>query len=184
MNFNRRVLLILGLGALAVIIPSVTLLFGAGKTMSAQAASPALAVATDEATSSASEIAAASPPAKYLPYRNQQYHFSVYYPPDLKVQTYDESGDAFTVALQDLTGTAGFEVYVTPYSGTQVTEARFKTDEPSGTFNQPTHVTVDGVPATAFYGSNSAMGDTREIWLPHARPRFPAPARAQLLDRS
>ena len=91
----------------------------------------------------------------------------MYYPPDLKVQTYDESGDAFTVALQDLTATAGFEVYVTPYSGTRVTEARFKTDEPSGTFNQPTHVTVDGVPATAFYGSNSAMGDTREIGFIH-----------------
>jgi hypothetical protein len=107
------------------------------------------------------------PAAGYLPYRNQQYHFSVYYPPDLKVQTYDESGDALTVALQDLTATAGFEVYVTPYSGAQITEARFKTDEPSGAFNQPTNVLIDGVQATMFYGSNSVMGDTREIWFIH-----------------
>jgi hypothetical protein len=61
----------------------------------------------------------------------------------------------------------GFEVYVTPYSGAQITEQEFKLDEPSGVENQPTHVTIDGVPATAFYGSNSAMGDTREIWFIH-----------------
>jgi hypothetical protein len=28
-------------------------------------------------------------------------------------------------------------------------------------------VTIDGVPATMFYGSNSVMGDTREIWFIH-----------------
>jgi hypothetical protein len=51
MNLNRRVSLTLGLIALGIIICSGALLFGAGKTTSAQAASPALAVATDEATS-------------------------------------------------------------------------------------------------------------------------------------
>jgi hypothetical protein len=61
----------------------------------------------------------------------------------------------------------GFEVYVTPYSGTQITEQEFKLDEPSGVENQPTHVTIDSVPATMFYGSNSVMGDTREIWFIH-----------------
>jgi hypothetical protein len=32
-----------------------------------------------------------------------------------------------------------------------------------------TAVIIDGVPATAFYGSNSVMGDTREIWFIHGR---------------
>jgi hypothetical protein len=78
-----------------------------------------------------------------------------------------DTPEAFTVALQDPANNDGFEVYVTPYSGTQVTEQEFKLDEPSGVDNQPTHVAVDGVPATMFYGSNSVMGDTREIWFIH-----------------
>jgi hypothetical protein len=56
---------------------------------------------------------------------------------------------------------------VTPYSGALITEQEFKLDEPSGVDNQPTHVTVDGVPATMFFGNNSVMGDTREIWFIH-----------------
>jgi hypothetical protein len=143
---------------------SGALLFGAGSSTNAQAASPALAFATDQSTTTSSEIAATPPPAGYLPYTNQQYHFSVYYPPNLQVHTYSESGDALTVALQDPTTNAGFEVYVTPTSGTQITEQEFKLDEPSGVENQPTHVTIA---ATMFYGNNSVMGDTREIWFIH-----------------
>jgi hypothetical protein len=33
---------------------------------------------------------------------------------------------------------------------------------------QPTATTIDGVPATMFYGSNSVMSDTREIWFINA----------------
>jgi hypothetical protein len=168
MNLNRRVSLTLGLIALAIIIGSGALLFGAGKTTSAQAASPALAFAT-ESTSTSSEIVAAPPPTGYLPYSNPQYHFSVYYPPNLQLHTYNEEGGGFTAAFQNPTTNVGFEVYVTPYSATQITEQEFKLDEPSGVDNQPTPVTIDGVPATMFYGSNSVMGDTREIWFIHGR---------------
>jgi hypothetical protein len=135
MNFNRRVSLILGLIVLGIIIGSGALLFGAGKTTSAQAASPALAVAADQATSASSEIPATPPPAGYLPYSNQQYHFAVYYPPNLQLHTYDEDGGGFTAAFQNPTTNVGFEVYVTPYSGTQITEQEFKLDEPSGVEN-------------------------------------------------
>jgi hypothetical protein len=167
MNFNRCVSLVLGLGALAVIIGIAALLFGASKSTSAQAASPVLALATDQATSTASKIPATPPPAGYLPYDNQHYHFSVYYPPTLQLHTYDEEGGGFTAAFQNPTTNVGLEVYVTPYSGTQITEQEFKLDEPSGVMNQPTHVTIDGVQATMFFGSNSVMGDTREIWFIH-----------------
>jgi hypothetical protein len=47
----------------------------------------------------------------------------------------------------------GFEVYVTPYSDKQITDAQFKTDEPSGIMNQLTHATIDGAPATMFYAT-------------------------------
>jgi hypothetical protein len=167
MIWTRRVSLVLGLGAVGIIIASGALLFRAGKTTSAQAASPALAFAIDQATTSASEIPATPPPVGYLPYSNPQYHFSVYYPPNLQVHTYDEERGGFTAAFQNPTTNVGFEVYVTPYSATQITEQEFKLDEPSGVGSQPTTVTIDGVPATAFYGSNSIMGDTREIWFIH-----------------
>jgi len=167
MNRNRRISLVLGIAALGIVIAFGALLFSRGTSTNAQAASPVLAFTT-EATATSSEIEAAPPPAGYLPYRNQHYHFSVFYPPDLQVQTYNEVGGGFTVAFQDPTTNVGFEVYVTPYSGSQITEARFKIDEPSGVENDPTHVTIDGVPATMFYGSNSVMGDTREIWFINA----------------
>jgi hypothetical protein len=56
---------------------------------------------------------------------------------------------------------------VTPYSDSQITEQEFKLDEPSGVENQPTPVTIDGAPATMFFGNNSIKGDTREIWFIH-----------------
>ena len=104
-------------------------------------------------------------PDGYMPYSNSQFHFSVYYPPNLQLHTYHEDGGAFTVALQDPTTNAGFEVYVTPFSGTQIDAARFKLDEPSGTFLDPTNVLIAGTRATMFFGSNPIMGDTREVWF-------------------
>ena len=80
---------------------------------------------------------------------------------------YLEAGGALTVSFQDPSTNEGFEVYATPYSGTQITQARFKLDEPSGTFQEPTNVMVDGVSETMFYGSNPILGDTREVWFIH-----------------
>ncbi len=139
--------------------------FGRATARAAQAASPALALTTNGTSSTTSEAAAIAAPSGYLLYRNQQYHFSLYYPPNLAVHTYNEAGGAFTVALQDPTTNEGFEVYVTPYSGTQITQARFKLDEPSGVMDDPTNVVIDGVQATMFYGYNPIMGDTCEVWF-------------------
>ena len=38
-------------------------------------------------------------------------------------------------------------------------------DEPSGVLQEPVNTQVDGVQATAFYGQNLQMGDTREVWF-------------------
>ena len=100
-------------------------------------------------------------------YRNNPYHFSFYYPPNLRVRSYNESGDALTVTLQDPATNEGFEVYVTPYTGTQITETRFKLDEPSGIIRERSDVMIDGVRATMFFGNNAIMGDTREVWFIH-----------------
>src|SRR5271168_5095388 len=104
MNMNRRISLGLALVALAAIIGFGMLLFSAGKTSNAQTAAPAIAFANDVATStSGATIATSVPPSGYLPYSNSQFHFSLDYPPNLQLQTYDEQGGGFTAAFQDPT---------------------------------------------------------------------------------
>lgn len=124
--------------------------------------------------SSSSDVDSSSTPlvqetalSGYLSYSNQKFHFALSYPPDLKLSTYNESGGAFTASFQDPSTNEGFEVYVTPYDMAQIDETEFKLDEPSGTFNDPTNVVIDGTQATMFYGSNAIMGDTREVWFIH-----------------
>ena len=106
-----------------------------------------------------------SVPSGYLQYTNAALHFALSYPPTLHKSTYNEAGGAFTTSFQDPSSGVGFEVYVTPYSDSQITETKFKMDEPSGVFNQPTNVVIDGIQATMFYGHNGIMGDTREVWF-------------------
>lgn len=98
-------------------------------------------------------------------YKNAAFHFSLTYPDNLQATQYQEAGNAITVSFQDPSTNEGFEIYATPYSGAQITQARFNLDEPSGTFQDPTNVVIDGTQATMFYGYNSIMGDTREIWF-------------------
>src|SRR6185295_15945975 len=76
-----------------------------------------------------------------------------------------EQGGALTVAFENLDADQQFQIYVTPYSGKQVTAERFRKDEPSGVRLQPTEILVDGARATMFFSSNSVMGDTREVWF-------------------
>ena len=106
-------------------------------------------------------------PSGYQPYTNPQFHFALDYPSNLKLHTYNEQGGGFTAVFQDPSTEEGFEVYVTPYSGTQITNKEFKLDEPSGVMQDPTNILVDGTQATMFYGYNPVMGDTREVWLIH-----------------
>jgi len=117
-----------------------------------------------DAASSTSGNVNGSPPTGDLLYSNSPFHFSLYYPSNLQVQTTNQSG-TLTVIFQDSTSGEGFEIYVMPYDSAQITESRFKLDEPSGTFVQPTNVIIDGTPATMFFGYNSLMGETREEWF-------------------
>lgn len=98
-------------------------------------------------------------------YRNAQFRFSLQYPRGLAVVEYQERGGALTVTFANGDESRSFEVYVTPYSGAQITKQRFLTDEPSGVFQEPQDVMIDGARATMFFGQNPIMGDTREVWF-------------------
>lgn len=98
-------------------------------------------------------------------YKSEAFHFSLAFPQELKVTQYTERDNAMTVTFENPDHSQEFEIYVTPYNKTQIDQARFKLDEPSGTFLQPQDVVVDGTTATMFFGRNGIMGDTREVWF-------------------
>ena len=76
-----------------------------------------------------------------------------------------QSGDAYTVAFQDPQSHGGFQVYIVPYSGAQITKDEFQKDDPSGVMINPTNIVVAGVPASMFYSTDATMGNTREVWF-------------------
>jgi hypothetical protein len=120
-------------------------------------------------TSSTSGVAAPTPPrqapAGYKEYRHVNYHFSLLYQDNLQVVAYDEDGGALTVTFQNVKTVEGFQIFVTPYDGTQISEERFKQDEPSGVRRGAQNVTIDGAQAVSFYSTNPTLGDTAEIWF-------------------
>jgi len=108
-----------------------------------------------------------TPPAGQKEYYNETYRISLFYPDTLAVKEYDENGGAMTITFQnsDTQNAEGFQIFVLPYGESQITEERFRTDEPSGIRKDPTNVSIDGVPAVSFYSTNIGLGETAEIWF-------------------
>lgn len=111
-------------------------------------------------------------PARQLPsgakeYQDARYGFSLLYPSDLAVSTFDEGGGASTITFQNVERAEGFQIFIVPYNESQVSEQRFKQDVPSGVRESLSNITVDGATAAAFYSTNTALGATREVWVVH-----------------
>ena len=119
-----------------------------------------------------SSVSTTTAPARELPpgyrqYDSPTYHFSLFYPNSLTVQEFNEGNGAATVTFQDENTVQGFQIYIVPYAGTQVSQDRFKTDEPSGVRRGLKNVTIDGATGASFYGSDPLLGNTAEIWFIH-----------------
>ena len=71
-------------------------------------------------------------PTGSVEYYNEQYRFSLFYPVALTVKEYSEGGGATTVTFQDTVNGQGFQIFIVPYSESQVSDERFKKDVPSG----------------------------------------------------
>ena len=98
-------------------------------------------------------------------YRDEAHHISLFYPAGLTFKKYDEGKGAATITFQNAATAQGFQIFVVPHNGTQVSKARFVQDIPSGVMESPLNVKVGGVAATSFYSTNQLLGDTAEIWL-------------------
>jgi hypothetical protein len=104
-------------------------------------------------------------PAGTKEYRNTHYRFALFYPKNLEVREYDEGEGARTITFQDVRTAEGFQIFVVPYTASQVSMQRFKMDEPSGVMRDPQNLNIDGAFATMFLGKNDLLGDTREVWF-------------------
>jgi len=106
-------------------------------------------------------------PDGWREYRNSTYRFSLLHPQALEVKEYPEEGNAMTITFQDIKKKEGFQLFIVPYQEPQVSEERFKKDIPSGVRIDLTNITVDSATGAAFYSSNVALGETREVWFIH-----------------
>lgn len=119
--------------------------------------------------------------ARFVPYgwreyRSTAYGFSLLYPEALQVREYIEGGNSLTVTFQNVKKGEGFQLFITPYTQEQISDARFKKDVPSGVRVSLTETTIDGATGAAFYSESVALGETREVWFIHDGFLFEATA--------
>lgn len=98
-------------------------------------------------------------------YKNEPYKFSFFYPEEMAVKEFDEGGGASAFIFENAKKGLGFQIFVVPYMGEQVSEERFLRDVPSGIRKNPSDFYIDGVLATSFYSKGLELGETWEVWF-------------------
>ena len=154
------ILLVLGVASYLFLRPSAS-----PASATAQEASSTAGASPSTTSPEMSLTDSSAPPAGWKEYSNPAYHFLLYYPPDLALTEHVEPGGEHTAVFDDSSNNYGFQIFIVPYSGTQITQARFNLDEPSGVMQSPVDVIIDGTRGTIFYSNNALMGDTRELWF-------------------
>lgn len=104
-------------------------------------------------------------PPGFKEYRNAQYRFSILVPEDLAVAHVPGEEGSATFVFQDETGTKGFQIFIAQYLEQQVSEERFRTDNPSGVRENMQDITIDGAVGASFTGAHPTLGETAEIWF-------------------
>lgn len=104
-----------------------------------------------------------------LRYRSDAFDFSLEYPKELEVAEYDEGGGSATILFQKPGAQVGFQIFVTPYDGTEITEERLRKDIPSGVVENMQEVIIgkDAVRALIFESEAPLIGASREVWFIH-----------------
>lgn len=126
-----------------------------------------ISLATSSAALPASVALPSTPqaPAGMSEYQSRQYHLALFYPSDLAVKEFNEGGGAATVTFQNPRTIKGFQIFIVPYTKSQISIEQFKKDEPSGVRENLKDITIAGAPGAAFYSKNTTLGSTYEIWF-------------------
>ncbi len=100
-----------------------------------------------------------------LQYKNIERGFTLEYPKELTYKDFDEGDTTHTIVFEDKDGEKGFQIFFTPYYGTQITQSRILKDISGGTFTEPVDIIINGsIHALAFFSASDA-GELREIWF-------------------
>ena len=127
----------------------------------------------DAATTTASVLETKAParnvPEGYKEYHNGTYHLSLFYPDNLTAHEFPEEGGAMTVTFEylDKKTASGFQIFIVPFSGGQITQERFKEDDPSGVMQNLKNIEVAGAVGASFNSQDKILGATYEIWFTH-----------------
>jgi len=115
-------------------------------------------------------------PSDFAEYYNPHYGFSILYPNNLTVAEHNEGGGAITVTFENIgqKTVEGFQIFIVPFIGDKITDARFKQDIPSGVRKNLKNIKVDGATGASFYSTDGILGDTAEVWFIHGGYLFEA----------
>lgn len=104
-----------------------------------------------------------------LRYTSRAFGFSLEYPKELSVQEYDEGEGSATILFQVPEEQKGFQLFVTPYAGTEITGERIQKDIQSGVVLNPQEVVLgkDGIRGLIFESEAPIIGKSREVWFIH-----------------
>lgn len=106
-------------------------------------------------------------PPGYKEFRSDVYVFSLLYPQDFDVRVEDEGGGASTILFENKKTIDGFQIFIVPFGGSQITDDRFKKDIPSGVRKSIQNVKIDGATGASFYSTDASLGETAEVWFIH-----------------
>ncbi len=112
-------------------------------------------------------------------YQNLLFGFSFQIPGELQLREYSE-GNTTTLVFEDKESGLGFQIFVVPYEGTEVSAERFRMDTPSGVMAEPRNIIIDGVEGSMFFSMNALLGETREVWFIHNGFLFEVTVRREL----
>ncbi len=100
-------------------------------------------------------------------YANAQYGLSLFYPTELVVTEYAESGRGHTISFDNADGREGFQIYVIPYQESQIKTSQIEEDTHGTATGTPQEIVIGGQHALLFSSSNPAYGPLREVWFIH-----------------
>jgi hypothetical protein len=100
-----------------------------------------------------------------ISYTNERYGFSFEHPPKFSINEIKDGVDT-TIVFQGEKSENGFQIYILPYGGEQITPERIRTDVPGGLKGEAVEVIIGGnIRALAFWGESPGIGKTREVWF-------------------
>jgi hypothetical protein len=106
-----------------------------------------------------------------LRFDHPTYYFSLVFPDDLSPKRYKEGYDSETIVFEpkdEQRKGYGFQIFVTPYAGSAITQSRIAEDIPGADIEEPVEVVIGGgIHALVFWSNAAEIGRTREAWFVH-----------------